>query len=249
MFNVRTAITSVVAIVGCSLAGVAGAAQTYNQTFLTDYTRLTATPLPNNMGTDLLWVAPGIDAVIAKYTGVMVDEPEVLMSPQSPYAGAKPSDLQAVGGNLRKVVDDELKSGGYAIVDAPGPNVLYIKIAVTDLSLERKKRRLLAYTPIGFVVKLGADSLRDMMQKYDIMGSAIQGQVSDSTTQSVMAEVVGLRGDNGKRAEFSDLEADAKGFASRLRCRLDNSHVTTKINCLDAAARAAREAAGPVVHQ
>lgn len=41
-----------------------------------------------------------------------------------------------------------------------------------------------------------------------------------------------------------------KTFASRLRCRLDNAHVPKdkRIDCLDLAARAAREAAGPVVH-
>jgi hypothetical protein len=249
MFNARIAIISLTAVTGCALAGVAGAAQVYDKTFLSDYTRLVATPLPNNAGTDLLWVDPSVDATASKYTSVMVDEPEVLMSATSPYNGAKPTDLEAIAGNLRKDVSDALKAGGYAVVDAPGPNVLYVRLAVTDLSLERKKRRLLAYTPIGFVVKLGADSLRDMMQKYDIMGAAIQAQLSDSATQSLLSELVALRGDNGKRMDFSTLDSEVTGFASRLRCRLDNSHVAAgqKINCLDAAARKAREAAGPVV--
>jgi hypothetical protein len=247
MFNARIEIISAAAIASCALASVASAAQVYNQTFLTDYSKLVATPLPNNAGTDLLWVIPNADALIAKYTSVMVDEPEVLMSSTSPYQGAKPTDLEAIAGNVRKDVGDALKAGGYSVVEAAGPTVLYIRLAVTDLSLERKKRRLLAYTPIGFVVKLGADSLRDMMQKYDVMGAAIQGQVSDSTTQDLLAELVALRGDNGKRLDFSTLDTEVQGFASRLRCRLDNTH-TTKINCLDPAARKAREAAGPVVH-
>jgi hypothetical protein len=247
MFNARIAIISAAAFASCALAGVADAAQVYNKTFLTDYTKLVATALPNNEGTDLLWISPDVDKTAGKYTSVMVDEPEVLMSSTSPYQGAKPTDLEAVAGNLRKVVSDTLKAGGYGVVEAPGPNVLYIRLAVTDLSLERKKRRLLAYTPIGFVVKLGADSLRDMMQKYDIMGAAIQAQLNDSTTQNVLAELVALRGDNGKRLEFSTLDTEVQAFSSRLRCRLDNLH-TTKINCLDAAARKAREAAGPVVH-
>jgi hypothetical protein len=151
---------------------------------------------------------------------------------------------------VRKDVSDALTAGGYGVVDSPGPNVLYLKMAVTDLSLKRKKRRLLAYTPAGFIIKAGVDATRNMMQKYDIMGAAIQGQVSDSTSNEVLAEFAALRGNNSQRMEFDQLEADIKGFASRLRCRLDNSHVPAaqQIDCLDPAARAAREAKGPVVH-
>jgi hypothetical protein len=177
-----------------------------------------------------------------------VDEPEVLISANSDYKGAKPSDLEAIAALLRKDVSDGLTAGGYGVVDAAGPDVLYLKTAVTDLSLQRKKRALLAYTPVGFVLKAGLDATRDMMGKYDVMGAAIQGQITDSKSSEVLAEFVGLRGNNGKRMEFSELEAAVKSFASRLRCRLDNAHVTAaqQIDCLDPAARAAREAKGPV---
>ncbi len=151
---------------------------------------------------------------------------------------------------LRKDVADAMKAGGYGVVEAPGPNVLYLKMAMTDLMLKRKKRRLLAYTPVGFVLKAGADAMRDMMEKYDIMGVAAQGQLQDSQSNEVMAEFVGLRGNNGQRMTFDQLDTDIKGFASRLRCRLDNTHVPEdkRIDCLDPAARAAREKLGPVLH-
>jgi hypothetical protein len=57
--------------------------------------------------------------------------------------------------------------------------------------------------------------------------------------------LVGLRGNNGQRMDFSELDTNVKSFASRLRCRLDNTHVPAaqQIDCLDPAARAAREAA------
>jgi hypothetical protein len=89
-----------------------------------------------------------------------------------------------------------------------------------------------------------------MMQKYDVMGAAVQGEFTDSASQEVLTQFVGLRGGSGKRIEFDQLNADIKSFASRLRCRLDNAHVPAaqQIDCLDASARAAREAKGPVVH-
>ena len=41
----------------CGLTGVAVGAQEYDQTFLSDYSKLQATPLPNNAGTDLVRTA------------------------------------------------------------------------------------------------------------------------------------------------------------------------------------------------
>jgi len=88
------------------------------------------------------------------------------------------------------------------------------------------------------------------MGKYDIMGAAAQGEIADSASQEILAEFVALRGTNDKRMSFDDFNNEVKGFASRLRCRLDNAHVAAeqKIDCLNPAARAAREAKGPVVH-
>jgi len=248
MSKVRFAMLSVAAMLACGLANVAAAVD-YTQTFLSNYSKLVATPLPNG-ATDLLYTVPGASERAAKYTAVMIDQPEILISPKSDYQGAKPADLEAISEQVRKDLSDTLKAGGYGVVESPGPNVLYIRAAVTDLMLQRKKRRLLAYTPVGFVLKAGADAMRDMMEKYDIMGVAAQGQLTDSQSNEVMAEFVGLRGNNGQRMTFDQLDTDIKGFASRLRCRLDNTHVPEdkRIDCLDPAARAAREKAGPVLH-
>ena len=248
MSKVRFSLLSVAAMLACGLANVASAVD-YNHTFLSDYNRLVATPLPNG-ATDLIYAVPGVFDRVGKYTAVMVDQPEILMSPKSDYTGAKPADLEAISEQVRKDVIDGLKAGGYTVVEAPGANVLYIRAAITDLMLERKKRRLLAYTPIGFVLKAGVDATRDMMEKYDIMGDAAQAQVLDSQSSEILGEFVALRGNNGQRITFDQMNAEIQGFASRLRCRLDNTHVPQdkRIDCLDPAARAAREKLGPVLH-
>jgi len=249
MSKVRFAMLPVAAMLACGLANVASAVD-YDHKFLSDYGKLVATPLPNG-ATDLLWVSPAATPErLSKYTALMIDQPEVLISPKSDYDGAKPADLTAIAEQLRKDIVDALKAGGYGIVESPGPNVLYLKSAITDLMLQRKKRRLLAYTPIGFVLKAGADAMRDMMEKYDIMGDAAQGQILDSQSSEVLGEFVALRGNNGQRITFDQMNTEVQGFASRLRCRLDNTHVPQdkRIDCLDPAARAAREKLGPVVH-
>lgn len=109
-----------------ALAGIAAAqTATFDKTFLSDYSKLQ--PKTNATGgTELLYVAPGAQEELSKYNGVMVDEPEVLISPLSDYKGAKPDDLKAMAEAMRSGASSRLKSGGYNVVDAPGPGILYI---------------------------------------------------------------------------------------------------------------------------
>ena len=41
---------------------------------------------------------------------------------------------------VRKDVTDTLRAGGYAVVESPRLDVLYVRMVVTDLGLKRKKR-------------------------------------------------------------------------------------------------------------
>ena len=242
MNKFRIATILAVASLAFGLVGAASA-QDYDKSFLTDYTKLQAKPAGTG-GTELMYIPPGVFERLVKYNGVMVDQPEVLVSPQSDYKGAKPHDLAAIAELLRSGLAGQLTAGGYRVVDAPGADVIYIRMALTDLSLKKKKRGLLAYTPVGFVVKAGADAVKDMMDKYDIMSMALQAELVDSQTNEVLAEIVAVRGGENERMDFDVLNATVNDFGSRLRCRLDNARVPSaqQINCLDPMARTAREA-------
>lgn len=234
--------------VAVGLAGPAtglAADPVFDQSFLTDYSKLQPRAIEN--GTELIYVAPGAVERLAKYNGVMVDQPEVLVSPASDYKGAKPDDLLAVANAMRDGLTGRLKNGGYNVVEAAGPGIIYIRLALTDLQLKKKKRGILGYTPIGAVVKLGRDALEDMMEKYDIMNMAIQAELTDSQTHDVLAAAVAVRGGGEKpvRIDFDQLDAEMADFGSRLRCRLDNARAPAdqQIDCFDAKARKAREEA------
>ena len=100
---------------------------------------------------------------------------------------------------------------------------------MVDLALERKKRGVLAYTPLGFVLKAGIDATREMTETYDIIGVNVQGQYTYSVSKEVLAEFAGVRRNNGQRMTFDQLESDMMGAGSRLRCRVDNAHTTADI--------------------
>ncbi len=213
------------------------------ESFLSDYSKLQ--PVQEKQGKNYLYIKPGAEARGTKINSVMLDEPEVFISAESPYKGAKPEDIAAISGLIRETFAAALKERGYAIVDKPGENVVYIQLAVTNLQIAKKKRGLLAYTPVGFVVSAGVSAMKDFLGKYDLLDLSLQGEVQDSTNGEVLAAAVLQRGKGAgtdKRLDFDVLVSAVDLYADRFACSLDNAHVPAaqRIDCADPVAREAR---------
>jgi hypothetical protein len=213
------------------------------QTFLPDYSRLQ--PAPRAQGKDYVYIAPGLEDRAIKYTSVMIDQPEIFISPASPYQGAKPGDVEAIAELVRSTTVAALRERGYTIADTPGPGTLYVRMAVTDLQIARKSRSLLAYTPVGFVVDSAVKALQAFMDKYNIIDMSLQVEIMDSASREVLAEAVLQRGksaDVNKPIPFDAMVVATNELGERFACRLDNAHVRPdqRIDCTDPIARKSR---------
>ena len=214
--------------------------------FLADYSKLK--PVTTASGTDQVYTAPGALERLAAYSAVMIDEPEIHFSAASEYKGMKPEDVLALSTFMRNAIKTELESGGYVVVDKPAGNALYVRSALTELYLKKKKRKLLQYTPIGFVTKAGMDALKDTLDKVDIIEVTLEAELKDSTSGELLSELVAARGarkaedQKEQRMDLDTFAATIGEYSSRLRCRLDNSKLPQAqwIDCTDAAARSAR---------
>jgi hypothetical protein len=197
--------------------------------FLDDYSKLT--PQASAAGEDLVYVAPGAFEKLAKYTGVMVDQPEILLSADSEYKGAKPEDLRAISEMMRSTLSEALKAGGRNVVEQPGPDVIYLRLGLTDLYLKKKKRNVLGYTPIGFVVKAGVDAVQGMMDNVDIVEMSFEAEVKDSQSGEQLGAIVVRRGarkaegQKEQRIDFDEFQKTVDIYALRFRCRLDNARL------------------------
>ena len=206
------------------------------ETFLPNYSELK----PD--GKDWIFHAPNIDTAMTGLTSVMVDQPEVFISPQSPYKGAKPADLTAIAEFARTSFEARLTAHGYKIVTSKGPGVFYIRSALTDLELKEKSRSILDYTPTTFVISSVYRALEDFMKKMDIIDVAVQAQfLNGETGQEIGAGVV-PRGGNGEQMTFDQFKALMETWGDRIACRLDNGRVpeSQRIDCTDPAAVKAR---------
>lgn len=199
-------------------------AQDSEESFLSDYSGLK--PAKDNPF-DELYIAPGALTRIAKYTAVMVDQPELFVHPDSKYQGIKPDDMKLIADGMRDAITAELKDG-YQIVDAPGPNVLYVRVAVGDLWLQKKKRGILSYTPVGIVVHGTKNMMKDVTEKIDLKNMKIEGEVLDSQSLEQLAAMTTSRGSLSGKPEteatsWDELNGLFGVVGKRLRCRLDNS--------------------------
>ena len=177
-----------------------------------------------------MYLAPHAAERAAQYTAVMVDQPEVFVHPDSRYKGIKPDDMKAIADALRAKVTDELRSG-YRVVDQAGPNVLYVRFAVGDLMLQKKKRPVLAYTPVGALVDAARHSASEFTSKINLTNMKVEGEVLDSVSQEQLAAITASRGslgsaadDGSKAVSWEELNRLFSITGKRLRCRLDNAH-------------------------
>ena len=194
-----------------------------NSGFLTDYSKLK----PIDGSNAMLYSAPNAYTDFKNYKAVMIDQPEFVIANDSKYKGVKPDDAKAVADALRAQLSDTVTKGGRLfVVDKPGPGVLYVRMAATNIHLKKKKRGLLGYTPAGFVVGGAVSAGQGMEQKIVLQDMNLEIEVQDSQTQKVLAAMVDKihPGEKAKAGESWSKEHTVMDYwATRFHCRLENS--------------------------
>jgi hypothetical protein len=214
------------------LGSATGQTQTQSSegAFLSDYSKLK--PAADNPF-DEIYVASAARERSKQYTAVMVDQPELFIHPDSKYKGMKPDEMKVIADALRESVVAELKSG-YQIVDKPGPNVIYVRLAVGDLMLQKRKRPILAYTPVGAVAYAARNLAKDFTSKVNVKNMKVEGEVLDSVSQEQLGAMTASRGslsaasagEEAKPVSWEDLNDLFTIVGKRLRCRLDNNRLS-----------------------
>lgn len=199
-------------------------AQADEQAFLKDYSKLQKA---KDNPYDELYVAPEAQQRAGQYKAVMVDQPELFIHPDSKYKGMKPDDMKVIADALREAITGELQ-GAYQIVDQPGPNVLYIRLAVGDVMLQKKKRPILAYIPVGAVVYAAKKLATDVTSEVDLKNLKVEGEVLDSVSLEQLAAMTSSRGSlsthgDAKPVSWDELNDLFGIVGKRMRCRLDNN--------------------------
>jgi hypothetical protein len=195
-----------------------------NSGFLSDYSLLK----PSEKGQLGAWiyVVPNAVDKLKNYHAGMVDQPVFAVAADSKYKGFKPDDAKFVADAFRQVITTELGKT-YTIVEQPGPGVLALRTAFSNVYVEKKGRGLLGYTPVGFVVTTAKGALLDdLMDKVKLTQVVVEAEVIDSVTGEVLAEIVEDRGEKGNKKEhtsWKEVEGVLTTYARRLACNIENA--------------------------
>ena len=212
-------------IVGlCSAVSAAG----QDRDFLADYSLLI--PNEGDFVTRIYFDDDNLRKMV-DYNAVFVDQPEIFVAADSKYKGAKGDQLKALADVARLATMERLEANGYTIATEPGRNTLYFRWAITDLYLQKKKRGILSYTPVGFVVHATAQAaVRDLWKKIDLDELSLEVEFSDFVTGEIIGAAVtrqiGMRKASGQKAElvsWQELDALFMTVGERLSCILDAS--------------------------
>ncbi len=175
-----------------------------------------------------------VDPVITQkghgFDSVMIDQPEVFVAADSKYKGAKGDHLKQLADVARLAMMERIEAGGYTITDEPGPNVVFIRWAIADLYLQKKKRGLLSYTPVGMVVHTTRQAAqRDLWKKIDIVELGLMIEWIDSVSGDLISAGdarQGLRKAKGQKADlvtWQEIDALFLTIGEQTRCHLDNN--------------------------
>jgi hypothetical protein len=183
-------------------AGTARAKQEYSG-FLVDYSRLKPGP---EGGVAKVYRKQGVD--YKKYSRIMLDHVVFYFKDDAAEKGIDPLKMAELSHKFHKEAQAALQ-GSYPLVEEPGPDVMRVRVAITDLELPKRSLK-------GLMTGKGP-GVGEISMEFEFLDSA--------TGERIVAGVdrrTGTRLDSLRR--FSTAEDAFKFWAQRLRLRLDEAH-------------------------
>ena len=210
-------------VVGCATTdgGKSGPAPSPAKTRFLEgyYDKLTPGP---EGGAKLRWLKAGAD--FKKYDKVMLDSVVFFLSEDSEYFGIDPHQLKELADGFNRQLVAALKDK-YPIVSDPGPGVLRIRLAITELKQSRPAiSAVTSVVPVGIGVSLLKKGVTDSWTGSGATGAELMAL--DSGTQEVIAVAKDDRsaGFTERFSKWGSAEEAFKFWAERVRLFLDQAH-------------------------
>ncbi len=195
--------------------------------FLGDnYSRLR--PDPKNSDLLVYWKS---EDVLKNSSKFILDPVIVYLLPEAQQRGIDPEQLAKLAQYFTKAIKDELtKSGGYKIVTQPGPGVMVLRLAITNVDPNGGTENAALKGAEVAATHAAAPGASLLIPRVSVGKVSIEGEMVDSESRDVlvafMSSKSGRRFFSGLKAyeKWGDIDAAFQAWAKNFRERLDNAH-------------------------
>lgn len=179
--------------------------------FLGDYSQLVK---GKETQPNMVYVNPDLD--LRPYDKIMIDHVVVFMNPRSENKGIQPEQLAELTKYFHQALVDALE-GRYQIVDAPGPGVLRVRTAITDIEPGKPVRNSMSTViPVGMAVTVVNKAVNDT--NLGVGRASVELELLDSVSNERLAAAIDRR-EGRKRlvsGKWTDVKKSFDYWAERL---------------------------------
>jgi hypothetical protein len=167
------------------------------------------------------------DADLARYDRVMLDPVVVALAEGSGGAAVDPEDLAALARYMRDAMEIALR-GAYPLAEEPGPDVLRVRIAITDLVPNRTT--LNTASTLLIPGRLASRAKRAVTGTDLFVGQvSIEAEALDSESGTRLIAVVDRKAGDGlvlrdSNTTWGHVQRAFREWAVRFRLTLDRAH-------------------------
>jgi hypothetical protein len=157
------------------------------------------------------------EANLGRYTTVSIAPIEFFIDWHSDYKGMNPNDFKFISDMFRRTLIDVLEPD-YPVVDKVGADTIHIRLALTGIKLKKKRRGLIAITPVG----LASGAFQDVSKKVILLDAVIEAELLDAATGERVAVLVdqNINYDGSGAESWEAMQRNLRYYAQRLKERL-----------------------------
>lgn len=169
-------------------------------------------------------------AVLSQSNTFLLEHVKVFLVPEAQQRNIKPEDLDKLADHFTKALTDALQAGHYNLVTQPGPGVMELRFAITNVEPNGGKTNAVVSGTEAVASQAVMPGAGELLPRLRVGKVSIEGEMVDATSGQVemafMTSKSGRRFFSGLKAfeKWGDIDAAFHSWAKNFRKRLDQAH-------------------------
>lgn len=166
----------------------------------------------------LRYISPNLKPGV--YTKAVFNPVEIWYAPDSPYKGIEPDQLKKITDRFYSAMV-KAAHASQLLVDKPGPGVVLVRAAITNVKATRPKPKWYNYNPIGGIAYgIKRIGYHDVILSDAVMEMEILDSETGKTLGALVDTGVGINKKGQTKRTWEDVEKTLEFYAKRFHQRM-----------------------------